>query len=159
MNTGQAWGFDIMIGVMLFLGGVLVLYFYAVNATPEGQEILDSMEYDGAFISDVMLSEGSPNDWTTANVISPGFLSGNFINETKLERFYELSISDYPRLKGLLQTRYDFYFNFSEPMFIQGNYVGGIGNPSSASTNNLIQVERVASYKNKPVTLTVQVWE
>lgn len=158
-KKGQAWGFDLMIGLVLFIGGVVALYFYAVNVTPESQEILDSMRYDGEFIADILLSEGVPEDWTAGNVASPGILSQNKINQTKLERFYTLAQNDYPKTRSLFQTRYHYYFNFSEPMNIGGGIVDSIGNIPSGQQENLLRVSRITIYREKPVTLTVQVWE
>ena len=109
-----------------------------------------------------MLSEGFPSDWNANNVVRIGILDEEKVNETKLDRFYSLSISDYPRTKNLFNTKYEYYFNFSEIMTIPSinDDVQGIGlEPVSTNVINLVKITRVRIYKNKPVSVNLYIWQ
>ena len=53
------------------------------------------------------------------------------INDSKLARFYNFSLSDYPLTKRKFNTEYDYYFFLDSNMSIEGNTVDGIGKPES----------------------------
>ena len=157
-KKGQAWGFDLMIASIIFIAGIIAFYFYALN-TPETETTINRLSYDGNIIASTLLSEGSPTNWDENNVISPGILTNNKINETKLESFYNLAASNYQKTKNLFNTRYEFYIFLSEENFtISGNEVQGIGS-QPASPENLIKISRITIYKTKPLTLNIDVWE
>ena len=163
-KKAQIWGIDLIVGIFIFLMGLIILFFYAVNLKGNTGDIED-ISLVGDTISENLLSEGTPIDWTEENVIFPGLLSQNKVNETKLQMFYNLN-QDYPNFKGILKTKYDFYIYFSEQMDIEGEQVDGIGKPN-VNRNNIIEQEnpknifkttRVTAYNNKPVTLNIYLW-
>ncbi len=158
----QAWGFDLMIATALFLGGIIIFYIYSINYPIEGKKSFEELYYEGSVILDSLLSEGFPSDWNAINVVRIGILDDEKVNETKLERFYNLNNSDYQKTKSLFNTKYEYYFNFSEPITLSSNgqVISGIGfEPISTSTTNLVKITRVSIYKNKPVSVNLQVWE
>ena len=158
----QAWGFDLMIATALFLGGIIMFYIYSINYPAEGKKSFEDLYYEGSVILDSLLSEGFPSDWNANNVVRIGILDEEKVNETKLDRFYSLSISDYPRTKNLFNTKYEYYFNFSEIMTIPSinDDVQGIGlEPVSTNVINLVKITRVRIYKNKPVSVNLYIWQ
>ncbi len=153
----QAWGIDLMIGVVIFTVAIVFFYFYALNNPAEAEEKLSALYYDGKIVSDSILSEGYPKSWTASDVVIPGILTNNKINETKLENFDNL---DYERTKRLFNTRYNYYFFLNETMIIGSppSPVQGIGmNPSSYK--NLVKITRFTIYQDKPMTAYLYIWE
>ncbi len=162
-TKSQAWGLDLVIALCIFVIGIMAFFLYSINFASEGEEKLDYLLYDGNAIANILLSEGSPPDWNSSSVIFPGLVSENKINITKLENFYYLVISDYQFSKKILNTEYDFYLFFPDSMNINGTLIDGIGKPGLNRTNivsdNLIKIQRVAIYQNKPVQLNLYVWD
>ena len=157
-KRAQAWGFDLMMASMIFLAGIILFYLYALNAPNESDEIINSMSYEGNVVSNAILSEGFPKNWDGTNVVNPGILTNNKINQTKLERFYNFVAGDYSRSKAVFNTRYNYYVYLSENFTINGNQVEGIGS-KPLNPKNLIRVERFTIYDNKPITFNVEIWE
>lgn len=157
-KRGQAWGFDLMMAIALFMIGILAFYFYTLNYPTENQEQLSSLTSEANKISDTLFSEGYPQNWDSQTVSRLGILTANKINETKLENLYSISLSDYERTQSLLITRYNYYLYFSEPIFIQGTQIEGIGKKST-NPKNLIKITRFVAYKEKAVTAYIEVWE
>ncbi len=157
-KRAQAWGFDLMIASVLFMGGIIFFYIYAFNTPSQGEEKLNSLTYEGNVLADSLISDGSPINWSVDNVGRIGLLSNNKINQTKLDAFYSLSQSDYPKTKALLNTRYNFFINASNPLTANNEIIIGIGLPPD-NPQNLIKISRFTIYKETPVTLTIEVWE
>ena len=157
-RIGQAWGIDLVVALTIFAVIMVTFFIYAINYSYEGIDKLQELKQEGKVISDSLLSEGSPVNWGLGDVTKPGLMSAGKINETKLEMVYDLNNTNYQRLKGLFNTKYDFFFSLSENMIISGNSVGGIGK-NYTTPKNLIKITRFTIYKDKPITLTLYVWE
>ncbi|HIG52013.1 hypothetical protein CXT76_01230 [Candidatus Parvarchaeota archaeon] len=157
LKKGQAWGFDLMIAISIFMIGIVGFYLFSLNSPSEGRDTLDSLFYDGNLIADSLLSEGYPENWDSNSVINIGIVNDNRINETKLQRLYDLTISDYSRTKNLFNTRFNYYFNFSRPITMGGVYVEFIGQ-KDLNPDNIIKIQRFVIFENNPVTLNVYVW-
>jgi len=158
-NKGQAWGFDLMIGVIIFLFGIISFYLYILNAPGEGEDIIDTLTYNGGLVSDSLLSEGVPQNWNSVNVIQIGLLVDGKINQTKLENFYNLALTDYDKTKRLFNIRKEYFVNLSTQSFeVAGVPVSGIGLEPS-NPRNLVKVSRIIVYKNKPTTINIEIWD
>lgn len=163
-KKAQAWGFDLMVAIVIFISGILIFYLYSINASGKPQENIESMLFDGNFITDSLLFVGLPNDWTESTVLSIGLTNNNKINNTKLERFYNMANpitnqEGYQRSRLLFSTKFEYFMNFTKTtMTINSIDVQGIGNWSSTPPKNLFKISRVTIYKNKPVTLDLYIW-
>jgi len=161
-KKSQAWEIDLVIAVSIFLIGVLVFFIYSINQSVESLEKLDIIFYKGKNVMDNILSEGYPKDWNKDNVIRIGILDNGKINETKLERFYNLTQENYFRTKIIFNTEYDYYFFFKN-LTIGSSAVEGIGKPNTNLSNinaeNLVKISRVTIYKNEPKQVYLYVWE
>ena len=157
-RKAQAWGIDLMAASVIFIFGIIMFYLYALNEPSEGKEIVETMSYEGEFIARSLLSEGYPSDWNSGNVIKIGILSENKINQTKLERFYEIAALDYEKTKRLFNTRFNYYFFLSEKITIDSDEVEGLGEKPE-NYKNLFKVTRFTIYNNKPSTMTIYIWE
>ncbi len=162
-KNAQAWGIDLIIAGFIFTIGITSFYLYTINYTADSEEVIETLRYEGNIIADIILSEGYPKNWTLINVVSPGILSENKINETKLQNFYTLTISDYPKTKTLFNTRYDYLLLFNENLTIGANEINKIGkpgvSPGTISSENLIKITRFTIYKNTPITVNLYIWE
>lgn len=162
-KKAQGWGMDLMVALSIFLIGIVIFYIYSLNNPNEAKENIENLFNDGESLTNILLSKGFPNSWNTTNVVRIGILSDNKINATKLERFYDLSQTEYEKTKALFNTRYDYYFFLDEDMIINSVSVEGIGKPGVTKTTisavNLIKVTRVVIYENKPVTAYLYIWE
>lgn len=157
-KKAQAWGFDIIVATGIFIFGIIAFFLYTINYPTGEDEKLDDLLYEGNVVSDNLLSEGYPTNWTTSTVSKIGLISNNVVNQEKLESFDEISANDYARTKTILGTKYNYFVNFSSPIQISGVNIEGIGlYPSNAK--NIIKVSRVSIYQNKPVSIEVQVWD
>lgn len=161
-KKAQAWGIDLIVGVIIFSIGVLIFFIYSINHSGEAKESLEGLSYEGNTLFSNILSEGYPKDWNESNVIEIGILDNNKINETKLERFYYLSKDNYKETKSIFNTRYDYYFSF-ENMTINSSVIQGIGNAeinlSSINATNLLKITRFSIYEEKPTTVYLYIWE
>ena len=156
-KRGQGWGFDLVVASIIFTFAILFFYIFALNYSSGSEEALRDLEYEGQLIADSFLSEGNPNDWNETNVVKIGVLSDNKINDTKLERFYNLANTSYPQTKSLMAIYHNYYINFSNPINISGSIKPYIGNYSS-NARNLIRISRLSVYKNKPTSVSINVW-
>ncbi|MBS3081702.1 hypothetical protein J4416_02050 [Candidatus Pacearchaeota archaeon] len=166
-KRAQAWGFDLMIASTIFISGILLFYVYSINYPRESYEKLDKLFIEGDFISEVLLGEGLPVNWDQNSVSRIGITTDKKINETKLESFYLLANNQtnplgYKKSKSLLNTNYNFFMNFSEPIIIEEVAIpeGGIGqNFQGYPVTNLVKITRVTIYQNKLVSLNLYLWE
>ncbi len=157
MNAkAQAWGFDLFIAAIIFVGGIIFFYLYTLNASSD-QEALPELIAEADMLATILLSEGVPPTWNTTTLSQIGLLTNNKINETKLESFYNLSIQDYKKTKAITRLRYDYYITFSEQITINGQQLNGIGLTPN-TPNHLAKLSRLTIYKNKPISITVEVW-
>lgn len=154
---------DLIIGLVIFLIGIVVFMIYSINYSGESEEIFSSLTYDGEIIMNEILSEGHPENWNTTNVIKIGILSNEKINQTKLEKFYNLSQTNYQTTKEIFNTPYEYYLFLEKPLSINEGTKEGIGKPGttkdSIDSTNLIKITRFTIYQNKPVTAYLYVWE
>ncbi|MBR9705378.1 hypothetical protein GOV12_08240 [Candidatus Pacearchaeota archaeon] len=162
-KKSQAWSMDIIIAVMIFSAGMLVFLIYTLNGSVDSSNRLESLSTEGDLIMNNILGEGSPDDWNIGNVKKIGIMSNDKINQTKFEKFYNLSVSDYSKTRSLFNTKYHYLFYFDN-MTIFGNPVSGIGKPGATINNiknnsiDLIRITRFTSYKEKPLTVYLYVW-
>ncbi|MCU0642185.1 MAG: hypothetical protein MUF61_01215 [archaeon] len=156
-KRAQGWGFDLMIAIIIFLSAIIAFYYFSMSSTNESEQYLDSLNYDAANIAESFLSEGSPADWNSTHVFKIGVLSNLRINETKLLNFKIIADSDYYETKNLLNSKHDYSISFSENITINGTAIEYIGALPS-NPQNLIKATRLATYRERPLSVYVSVW-
>lgn len=154
-KNAQAWGFDLLTGFIIFIAGVILIYFYTINYPSAGEDAIQTLQNEGQILSETLLSEGSPPDWTSANVVRPGILSNGKINQTKLEQF---ALMDYSQTKSLFKIKDNYYIEFQDNITINGVEREGIGSPPPANAENLAKITRVVIYQNNITTFSFQIW-
>ena len=164
-KKAQIWGMDILAGMALFLIGVIVFFIYSLNQPSEAQDNFEFLFYEGRIIADSLMSPGYPLDWNSTNVITIGINSDDKINETKLERLYEMIYTEnnYALTKNIFNTQYEYYFFLEQNMTINSTEIEGIGKPGITKENidakNLVKISRFTIYQNKITPLYVYIWE
>lgn len=163
-RRAQAWGLDLMIASVIFIGGLVTFFIFSLNNPTEAEESLISLQREAEVVAQTLLSNGYPNPWNTGDVVTPGILTNNKIDETKLENFLQLTTDDYQKTKALFSITSEFYITFSDTIKIgpedeitieEGE---GIGSPPS-NPSNLIRTSRLTIYREKPVTLYIEIWK
>ncbi|MBI2045133.1 hypothetical protein HYT23_03680 [Candidatus Pacearchaeota archaeon] len=135
-KKAQAWSFDLVIASIIFIVGIVMLYFYAVNYTSQSENKLDDLFFEGNLASELILSEDSF-----------GILTGNQINQAKLDEYL-----NYQQKKDELGLTKNFYFNIqNDPT----NY--GLVNPPDVE--NIVRVIRITIDNNKIVSFKLYIWE
>jgi hypothetical protein len=161
-KSGQAWSVDMIVALGLFSIGIVVFLVYSFNFSDHNRDVYEDLFYDAEFMSNILLSEGYPVDWNQGNVVQIGILSdGN-----KLDELHNLiGNGDYERTRNLFNTKYDYYFFFSEEMVLHEGAVpvDGLGKPDFDPENiiedNLIKITRFSIYNNKPVSVYIYLFD
>lgn len=163
-KRGQAWSMDIVIAVIIFTLGIVIFLIYSTNQSMGSKEKLDLLSYEGDNIFKSILSNGYPEDWNNATVKKIGIISNDRINETKLERFYNLSLTDYNSTRSLFNTQFHYFFYINN-MTINSIQINGIGKPGTNiatitdNATHLIKITRSTVYNQKLATVYLYVWE
>ena len=121
-KKAQVWGFDLVVALVIFLVGIIVLFYYAANNSHESENKLEEMFYEANLASNLILSEENF-----------GILTDNEVNQTKLNNFSALDDSSKRNFIGLSDN---FYFSMDN-LTINGspqNFVGII-NTSNCSAS------------------------
>ena len=143
-KKAQAWSLDLMVAIMIFMMGISILFFYALNFQSQISSDINRLEYEANSASSLLLKNEEP-----------GILSENKINQTKLEEFYYLN---YSAQKSILGLENDFYAVMQE-LTINGTSQNYIGTQNDTAVNSIIKSSRVVIYQNKPIKFEVYVWK
>jgi len=158
-KKAQGWGIDLIIAFVIFFVGVFFIYTYAINNIGDSESVLNSLKSQAKTGSSLILNEGSPENWAgTNNTITPGILSENKVNQTKLDRFYNITDTEEEYIKTKLKLGVDeeFYFNFSG-IRANNSSIQGIGK-KPVNEENLFKLERITVYRNKITKFNMFVW-
>jgi hypothetical protein len=104
----QIWYTDFMIGVLIFSIVIITYFYYASHTEYSDETLISSLLSEAKTISNSLVTQGYPLNWTAANVTTVGITNGDFrINTTKLSAFNSWS---YEERRGYLHTTKDYYF-------------------------------------------------
>ncbi|PIN92223.1 hypothetical protein COU55_02100 [Candidatus Pacearchaeota archaeon CG10_big_fil_rev_8_21_14_0_10_31_59] len=142
-KNGQAWSLDLIIAGVIFLIGIVILFYYAINYSSQSKNQLDELLYEGNLASELILSEEES-----------GILSNGIVNQTKLDFFANLNDTSKRNLIGIKDN---FYF-VMDNLEINGEPANYVGIINSSETENLIQTTRLTIYKNKPIKFELFAW-
>lgn len=161
-KKAQIWSMDLLVGVLIFLGALLMFYKYSINTMDFQGEEMDNLLLDAKLISSYLMSEGYPNDWSESNVTLMGITDGGVrIDEGKVQQFSSIASSDYVRSRNLLSTIHNYQVSFKDK---DGNltHIGGVSSIGKDYTvenpDDLIRIERFAVYNSSIIRLVVYVW-
>ena len=157
---------DFIIGFIIFAVALLLFYKYSPLLTDNNQHNgNEDILIEGRLITDSLLAEGYPSNWTTGNVINIGLTDGtSAIDNSKLDKFLSM---DYTETKNTFKTRYDYYFYFTHDndsiILINGTegkgYPGvNLSNIGSIKTEKLTKITRLARYDSEIVKMVLLLW-
>jgi hypothetical protein len=109
-RKAQVWISDYTMSLLLFIIALIIAVKIIINNFGANTAFID-LKADAAKISDTLLSEGFPADWTNESVLRPGILTGERLNSTKVYNAMNMS---YTTLGPKFQTRYDFIVIFQD---------------------------------------------
>lgn len=150
-KKAQAWGFDLAVGMVIFVVGIISFYLYTTNLPGASEETIEILQQDGELIAESLMSEGNPSNWNLTNVVRIGLLTNKRINQTKWDNFKTLANSEYNRTKSLFRIK-DNYF-----VYIGDDTVNGAGLNYNSATN-LIRITRVVTHNKSIKTLNIYAW-
>lgn len=99
----QLFTLDFILGLLITIGAVLAAV--VLLPTHEAPFTEDAQRFD------TLMTEGVPEDWTTADVVRPGFLTDGRFNETKIAEFAGMPLYEQSNLLSLSHT---FSITFSQ---------------------------------------------
>lgn len=162
-NKGQVWYYDLFFGIVIFILVFSIFMKSATNINDSEGETSKNLENSGKLFSNILLSEGYPNNWNSSSVVQIGLLTDERIDSRKLAN---LSSMNYTTVKNLFRLREDYYFwfeNASGTITINGiEGYGKVGitesNLTSDSPNNLLRIVRLSVYDSQVVRMVICLW-
>ena len=172
MKKTQLWYMDFIIGVTIFLLIVIVAFNYITsNYTLQGKEINEIL-HAADRVSETLLGEGIPSNWTIENVTSIGVTTDHTLDISKLIMLKNFSLWNYDRTKSILNLEFDYLLFFQDRYGNLLNFTNFsfIGKPGFNSTNLEIDepedITRIARYvvlRNNGyaeiISLNILLWE
>ena len=99
-TRGQVWFADFVVGIVIFLT-IVALFFVQLNSLQQPEENqLHRLLEDANSITNELLTQGYPSNWTQSTVLRPGITDHYRINQSKLNMLHQM---DYRTLSGLLR--------------------------------------------------------
>lgn len=161
-NKSQIWSLDLIIGIIIFTTSLVLFYKYGIESIDFERQDVNNLLLDAKVISNYLISEGYPNDWTLGNVTLIGLTNGNMdLNPEKVSEFSDLAVTDYAKSRKLLSTINDYYLFFEDKNnnTIRINGIEWIGKDySTENPRNLIKVIRFVNYNSTIIRMVVYVW-
>ncbi|MFH1589634.1 MAG: hypothetical protein ABIB43_03660 [archaeon] len=157
---------DFIIGFMIFSIALILASRFLFNEASTNE--FDLVKADAETMSEYLMSEGIPGDWTNETLVRLGLLTNNRLNITKLGLFYNLSYDD---SRKYLTTKYDFFVFFQKNETVQNISGNGCGYGHGAVTatgctislsgvdyEDLVKVIRYTLYNNLIIEMVLYVW-
>jgi hypothetical protein len=159
-RKSQVWYTDFMVGVLIF-SIVVITYFYYVEHTEYSDDtLISSLVAEAKAITNSLVTQGYPPDWSAANVSTVGLTDGNYrIDQTKLNSFNSWG---YEERRGYLHTTKDYYFYLN---YLNGTRFNELCKDQFAgcvewnSSYYLVQSTRLLIYESKVVRLVMEVYQ
>jgi hypothetical protein len=142
-KKAQVWSLDLLVALIIFVIGLVVIYFYALNYQSTTYKF-EGLSYDADLISNLLLGENED-----------GIVTDGKVNQSKLDEFD--SLSDFEK-KSVLGVSNNFYFTMPQ-LEVGGGVRDSVGIVNVTSVNHLVKVTRITIYKEKPTKLEVVVWQ
>ena len=142
-TRAQVWSFDLLVALIIFVIGMIIIYFFALNYKSSTFDELGELYYDADLASNILLSEEAE-----------GIVSNGKINQTKLDSFDALPVA---AKKLRLGVSYNFYFSIPN-MTISGNPQQYAGIVNTSAVDSQIKLTRIVVYNNQVTKMEVISW-
>jgi len=160
MRKAQLWSLDFVMSLLIFLSAMLAVMFAWSNISMNAAETrqLKELQLKALTLSDSLIRTGGlPEDWNEGDVVVIGLAQEeNVLHATKVDRFFNLSDSDYGRARGLLNMGlYDFLFEISD---MNGTVFRNTSVPIGADAEVIVPVERYCLLGDRIVKVRLTIW-
>lgn len=168
-KKAQVWLSDYTLSMLLFILAALISVKIIINSFSANTDFQE-LKTEASKISEILMSEGYPVDWTNETVIRPGLLTDRRLNQTKVAHAMDHAYLNYTFLKFMLQAKHDFAVVFEHPNgeLIQFEGLCVIGNTSVSPIclaptfnfrhKNMVQLNRLMVYNRSIVKAVVYTW-
>lgn len=143
LTKAQAFTMDFFIALVIF--AFIISFFIIFQPKTSG---FDFLQKEADSLSETLLSEGIPRNWTIENVIVPGIAKNNRIDNNKLNLIMSIN---YNELKNLLSLKNDFYVEFESSNYSFGR--------KPVNAKNLASISRVVILESNLTIMRVEVYE
>ncbi|MFW5746271.1 MAG: hypothetical protein ACOCWQ_01835 [Nanoarchaeota archaeon] len=157
MKAGQIWYLDFFAAIIVFivLSGIFAQY---IMQDMGGQESIPRLTSEAARVSEALMGEGYPHNWTAATVNQIGITGGDWrVNQTKIEQMYSLSAREFRMGLGTSENVYVEMYNGTDLVPFSGKNYAGDKPSTQADTQGAIV--RHLIYHGDIVQLQVIAWE
>ena len=172
-KKGQVWAIDLSIALVLFIGVIFLFYNYSISFAPE-DPVINKIITEGGYASGTLVSTGYPNNWDYTSINETyafGLLNEQgFLDLMKLSNFSTwvgnssgLVVANYSLSKRKINTKYEYYINFSDENLADIGYNFNDQNPKQ-----IVKIQRLVLYNDtisipgpyrvKPVKLNLYLW-
>lgn len=164
-TKGQAITLDFVTGLFIIITALIITT--TIFITNQKNSTFDETRRATITATELLMSEGYPEDWNETTIIKLGLLTNNKLNQTKLEQASNL---DYEDLKTALHTKKNLYFYLKNKTTIQNITACGYGDPDITTNQttceptlpqegNVVIIERFIAHNENIQRLVVIGWD
>ena len=171
-KEAQVFYGDAFLGFTIFTVAVVTFFALSGNSSYSEGRVLDALVSDAESVSDSLVSEGIPPDWTPGTVAIIGLTDGAFrVNYTKVSMFYGMSYNSTNSLFGtnanyliFVKDKDGNVLPFGSCAFTNADIVVNnitpylCQNVTAPSASQLVSSERLSFYNSKFVKIVVYAW-
>ena len=155
-RKAQVWYTDFIVSVLIFMIAIVIYFEYVNNLSKEEESNLEEMVMQAKAVSNNLMSEGYPFNWTENDVDIIGIVDNKRINQQKIEQFYNMNHSIAKIKFGEIQNYY-FYLEGQDgqKIDVSGKEYAG---REPINPTKLVKINRITIYNSNIVKAVVQVW-
>jgi len=177
-KKSQVWTIEFIISFLLFIS--VVLMSVKLISGIYSNDALRTLQRESEFVSQYLLSEGYPSDWSNATLIRLGLTTNKSLDAAKLQNLYSL---DYLKARDSLGIRSNYFIYFSNssgniPLFYIINnsiseadgcgygYTGVIKqysnqceiNISQLKYSDMAKIKRITTFNGSIIQMNLLIW-
>jgi hypothetical protein len=179
-KKSQSFSIEFILAFLLFSSAIVVSIKMISNIYKPTD--FNDLVKESELLSDNLLSEGYPINWTTDDVIKIGLLDNNRLSVNKLLSLYNMT---YYEAKTASGVRKDFFIYFTRNKSVLNMFYTidaynstidscGYGSPQviqqydgskciisfeNATHNNFVKISRLAVYNGTILTMNINMWD
>ena len=164
LKKSQFWYYDLMLGIFIFSVVLIMGFSFIKDSSLSEYKESESYVRSTHRVSELMLTEGLPSNWSIDEVFLPGLLTDGYLDVSKVDQLANMSVVDYERSKMLLGLDRNYYVSF-QGLSGQVLNISSIGTEANFSEieGNFITLTRYIAYKeggySKIIQMVVQTWD
>ncbi len=155
-NRGQFFSYDAIVASAIFLITIslMLVYWWGIDFNSS-----DRSQRDVVYLSDRLLTPGSPDDWHEGDVLSIGLMESGKPNVIVLEKFMEfrdISEKDYAEPKQIFGTAKEYFVEIiGEDIDCRGNCFLG---KEPGDSSDISSVTRLVVFNGRPARIRISLW-